>query len=334
MSKKSKPVAVTMGDPSGIGPDITIETWSKRKELEIPNFVYIGNEDVLIKRARELNIKINTTLIKSIKEVNDIFDESIPVLNIKTEVTEPGIPLDSNYSPIIESINIATELTLNGDTSSICTNPVNKDFLNKNGFKFLGQTEYLSQLCKNLYQPVMMLASSKLKVIPLTRHVPIKKVAGMITKKLIIDTVSIAKNDLVKYFNIKNPNIYISGLNPHCGDGGLIGSEEIEIIIPAINKLKEAGVAIEGPISADSMFHQDVIKNYDLAICMYHDQALIPVKTLSFYDAVNVTLGLPLFRTSPDHGTAYNLAGSGLADNRSFHEALILAHDSTQNYRQ
>ena len=333
MIKKNKPVAVTMGDPSGIGPDITIQTWMKRKELTVPNFLYIGSEDVLIKRAKKLGIPINTTLINSINDVNDAFVESIPILNIETKDVEPGIPLNNNYHSIIESINIAVELAINGEASSICTNPVNKSFLNNNGFEFLGQTEYLSYLCKNIYQPVMMLASNKLKVIPLTRHIPIKKVSEVITKKLIIDTVTIAKNDLVKYFNISNPSIYISGLNPHSGDKGLIGSEEIEIIIPAINKLKESGVLIKGPVAADSMFHNDIIKDYDLAICMYHDQALIPIKTISFYDAVNVTLGLPLFRTSPDHGTAYELAGSGLTNCRSFYEALLLASNSTENYR-
>ena len=333
MVKKNKPVAVTMGDPSGIGPDITIQTWLRRKELKVPNFVYVGSEDLLIKRAKKLGLKINTTTINSINDVNDAFKETIPILNIKTKDVDPGVPLNDSYRPIIESINISTELALSSEVSSICTNPVNKNFFCKNGFEFSGQTEYLSYLCNDLFQPVMMLASEKLKVIPLTRHIPLKKVSKMITKKLIIDTISIARNDLVKYFNIKNPRIYVSGLNPHSGDGGLIGTEEIEIIIPAIKELKESGVLIKGPLSADSMFHKDIIKDYDLAICMYHDQALIPIKSISFYDAVNVTLGLPLFRTSPDHGTAYELAGTGRTECRSFYESLLLAHNSTENCR-
>jgi 4-hydroxythreonine-4-phosphate dehydrogenase len=333
MVKKNKPIAVTMGDPSGVGPDITIQTWLRRKQLGVPDFVYVGSEELLIKRAKKLGLKINTALINSINDVAETFKESIPVLNIKTKEVEPGVPLNSSYRPTIESINISTELALNNEVSSICTNPVNKKFLSNNGFKFPGQTEYLSYLCKDLFQPVMMLASDKLKVIPLTRHVPLNKISKMITKKLIIDTISIARNDLVKYFNIKNPRIYVSGLNPHSGDGGLIGMEEIEIIIPAIKQLKESGVLIKGPLSADSMFHGDIIKNYDLAICMYHDQALIPIKSISFYDAVNVTLGLPLFRTSPDHGTAYELAGTGRTEYRSFYESLLLAHNSTENCR-
>jgi 4-hydroxythreonine-4-phosphate dehydrogenase len=229
---------------------------------------------------------------------------------------------------IMQSIECAVRLVQDGTARAVVTNPISKSVLYGAGFPYPGHTEYLAALASTggtKVHPVMMLASPALKVVPVTIHVPLKDVPGVLTKDLILATIEITARDLGRYFGLKRPRLAVSGLNPHAGEGGGLGREEIEIIAPAIEAARATGFDVTGPHPADTMFHAEARATYDAAICMYHDQALVPFKTLAFEDGVNVTIGLPFLRTSPDHGTAFPLAGTGEASPRSLIEALRLA---------
>lgn len=322
-----------MGDPGGVGPDITILSWLSRDKVNIPKFVYIGNEMLLHQRSKLLNIKIKTKKITSISDesaIND-FDKAIPVIDLPIANSSPNQFDMRNNRAIIDSINTAYKLTKDGSVSALVTNPVNKNSLLYANKKFIGQTELLANISQKKY-PVMMLVSDKLNVVPLTRHIPVSEIPNHISSKLLISTTKIIIDSLDDYFAIKEPRIVISGLNPHSGDGGLIGREEVEIIEPAVKILKKNKLNIRGPLSADSLFNNESIKSFDVAVCMYHDQALIPIKTLSHFAAVNVTLGLDIIRTSPDHGTAYEHAGKESVNNKSLINSLRLAEKMVQNY--
>ena len=231
---------------------------------------------------------------------------------------------EKNDSAIIASILHAIDFIKNNKINAIVTNPVNKNSLKHNKRQYNGQTELFADIF-NSNQEVMLLTSDEMRVIPLTRHIPISLIPSSINKKLIIDTTIVGIESLKKYFNIAEPKVAITGLNPHAGDNGLIGSEEIEIITPAVEYLQKQSHSVSGPLSADSLFHDTSLRKYDLIVCMYHDQALIPIKARSLYSAVNVTLGLDIIRTSPDHGTGYDIANKFIADESSLIEALILA---------
>jgi len=238
----------------------------------------------------------------------------------------PGKPDVRNAAAVTEAIEIAVSLCLNGEAAALVTAPIHKAVLNAAGFAFPGHTEYLAHLT-GAPRAVMMLASEKLRVVPLTIHMPIAQVPKAISKQAVFDTGEIILTALKRDFGILNPRLAVAGLNPHAGEDGVLGGEDESVIAPAVAALKARGFHVRGPLSADTLFHAEARQAYDAALCMYHDQALIPIKTLSFWDGVNVTLGLPIVRTSPDHGTALDIAGQGKADPRSMIAAIQMAAD-------
>jgi 4-hydroxythreonine-4-phosphate dehydrogenase len=325
----SRPLALSQGDPAGIGPDITLMAWLQRRELGLPPFVFIGDPDVLAARARLLDLTV------AIRETDcagaaALFADSLPVLPIATGVeVAPGEPHVATAKGTIAAIETAVSLTIAGEALGVVTNPISKAVLYEAGFRFPGHTEFLADLAARAtglpVTPVMMLAGPKLRAIPVTIHIPIKDVPQALTTELIIETCRIANNDLQQRFGIERPRLAVAGLNPHAGENGAIGKEDDSIILPAIQFLRSEGIDAIGPLPADTMFHEEARARYDVAICMYHDQALIPAKALGFDDSVNVTLGLPFVRTSPDHGTAFGIAGKGVARETSLVAAMKLA---------
>lgn len=323
-------LGLTMGDPAGISAEITIKSWLLRKTRHIPPFIFFGSNKLLVKRAREMGLNIETKVIQDFHNLEpECFLKFIPVFDISIFDTKLGLYDKKNDIAIIQSILSAIDFIKNDKINGIVTNPVNKNSLKYNKKQYSGQTELFADIF-NSNQQVMLLTSDEMKVIPLTRHIPISSIPSSINKKLIIDTTLIGIESLKKFFNIPKPKVAITGLNPHSGDNGLIGREEIEIIIPAVEYLQKQSHAVSGPLSADSLFHESSLKKYDLVVCMYHDQALIPIKARSLYSAVNVTLGLEIIRTSPDHGTGYDIANKFIADESSLIEALILAEKMIQ----
>ncbi|HYS45136.1 MAG TPA: 4-hydroxythreonine-4-phosphate dehydrogenase PdxA, partial [Rhizomicrobium sp.] len=238
----------------------------------------------------------------------------------------PGKPDSANGAAIIEAIEIAVATCLSGEAAALVTAPIHKEALRAAGFGFPGHTEFLAHLT-GARRAVMMLASGKLRVVPLTVHMPIAEVPKAISKQAVFETGEIILTALRRDFGILNPRLAVAGLNPHAGEEGVLGGEDGSVIAPAVAALAARGFAVKGPLSADTMFHDEARKTYDAALCMYHDQALIPIKSLSFWDGVNVTLGLPIVRTSPDHGTALDIAGTGKADPRSMIAAIRMAAD-------
>ncbi|KWV41008.1 4-hydroxythreonine-4-phosphate dehydrogenase [Rhizobium altiplani] len=325
----SRPLALSQGDPAGVGPDVTLLAWMRRRELGLPPFVFIGDPDVLASRAKLLGLTI------AIRETdctnaNDVFADALPVLPITAGIdVVAGEPHVATAKSTIAAIERAVSLTMSGEALGVVTNPIAKSVLYESGFPFPGHTEFLADLAARATgqagMPVMMLAGPKLRTIPVTIHIPLKDVPQALTADLIIETCRIADADLRRRFGIEQPRLAIAGLNPHAGEDGTIGKEDETVIKPAIQFLRSEGINAIGPLPADTMFHDDARARYDVAICMYHDQALIPAKALGFDDAVNVTLGLPFVRTSPDHGTAFGIAGKGLARENSLVAALKLA---------
>ncbi|AJD40702.1 4-hydroxythreonine-4-phosphate dehydrogenase PdxA [Rhizobium sp. SEMIA 4085] len=325
----SRPLALTQGDPAGIGPDITLMAWLRRRELGLPAFFLIGDPDVLAARARQLDLSV------VIAEANaataaDVFAGALPVLPVPAGVeVAAGEPHVATATGTIAAIETAVSLVVKGEAAGVVTNPIAKAVLYEAGFKFPGHTEFLADLASratgNPVRPVMMLAGPKLRAIPVTIHIPIKDVPQALSGELIAETCRIAHSDLRRRFGIERPRLAVAGLNPHAGENGTMGREDEDIIHPAIQLLRSEGIDAIGPLPADTMFHDEARARYDVAVCMYHDQALIPVKALGFDDSVNVTLGLPFVRTSPDHGTAFGIAGKGIARENSLIAALKLA---------
>lgn len=322
-------ISVSIGEPAGIGPDIIIAAWSKRDDHQIPHFTVIGDVSILEERAAQLNTPVKFCQIENGRDAINCTD-SIPVLQIKSSMhCIAGSPNSQNAVGVIEAIRLGSELVLTGEFSALVTCPINKKALYESGFDFPGHTEYLADLTGKLTgkicYPVMMLAGPKLRSVPVTIHMALSEVKTALTRDLIVKTATITANDLRDKFGIADPVLAMAGVNPHAGEEGAMGDEEIEFIAPAIAELRKMGIKVLGPLPADTMFHERARATYDVAICMYHDQALIPAKTLGFDDSVNVTLGLPFVRTSPDHGTAYDIAGSGKARPDSFIAALKMA---------
>lgn len=321
-------LALSVGDPSGIGPDIALAAFVSRKHLNVQPFLLIADPAQIAARARLLGIEVTLSECRP-EEATSAFAASLPVFPLVNRHTEnPGMPMAQNAAGIIEAIETAVSLTVAGRTAAIVTCPIAKKPLYDAGFRFPGHTEYLAHLAAPSGKaplPVMMLAGPQLRTIPVTIHIPLKDVPAALTTDLIVQTGEIAARDLVRRFGIKNPRIAVAGLNPHAGEGGALGSEDEAIIRPAIDRLQAMGIDAFGPLPADTMFHAQAREAYDVALCMYHDQALIPAKALGFDDAVNVTLGLPFIRTSPDHGTAFAIAGTGNARPDSLIAALRMA---------
>jgi 4-hydroxythreonine-4-phosphate dehydrogenase len=323
------PLALSQGDPAGIGPDITLMAWTQRRTAVIPPFLYFGDPAVLAARARQLNLQV--PLVEATpEEATSRFPDALPYFAIPANTdVRPGAPDSASARGTIDAIERAVELTIAGKTAAVVTNPIAKSVLYQAGFAFPGHTEFLADLAARAFGhgvlPVMMIAGPLLRTVPVTIHIPLKDVPEALTENMIYQTCRITAHDLTARFGIVNPRLAISGLNPHAGEDGALGLEDAAIIAPAIARLKADGIDAMGPLPADTMFHEAARRTYDVAICMYHDQALIPAKALGFDDGVNVTLGLPFIRTSPDHGTAFSLAGTGKARPTSLIAALKMA---------
>lgn len=323
------PLALTQGDPAGIGPDITVVAWAKRKELGLPPFIFIGDPDVIASRANLLGIHADVVVCEP-EQAASIFPDALPVFPIPVGFdVQVGQPHVGTALSTIKAIETAVSLTVEKRTSAVVTNPIAKSVLYEAGFGFPGHTEFLAELANKLtgqiVTPVMMIAGPKLRVVPVTIHIPVKDVPAALTEELIIETCRIIAADLRDKFGIEAPRLAVAGLNPHAGEDGAIGTEDRDIIHPATIQLRKDGIDAFGPLPADTMFHEAARRRYDVAVCMYHDQALIPAKALGFDDSVNVTLGLPFIRTSPDHGTAFGIAGQGIANESSLVAALKMA---------
>jgi 4-hydroxythreonine-4-phosphate dehydrogenase len=331
MTKPGLPTILTMGEPSGIGGEIALKAWISAHN-ELPPFCIIDSPTRLKKICSSLSLNTDITEISNIEEAADLFSKSLPVLPLKLSTDAiPGELNSQNNSAVILAIKQAVKLVQTGRANAVVTNPIHKNILYKSGFSYPGHTEYLASLADIKTEPVMMLASDRLRVIPVTRHVSIREAINTLTPELIIETAVTADKALRQDFGISNPRIAIAGLNPHAGEGGLMGNEEKTCIEPAIRILAEKGLSVTGPEPPDTLFHRQARKTYDVVLCMYHDQALIPIKTLDFETAVNVTLGLPFIRTSPDHGTALNIAGKGSACEKSLISALKMANKMAYN---
>jgi 4-hydroxythreonine-4-phosphate dehydrogenase len=325
----SQPLALTLGEPAGIGPDITLSAWRRRAELDLSPFYLIGDPRFIERRSAMLGFDVPVAVVDP-SGAAAVFAAALPVVPLDTAVTaEPGRPDASSAKAAIEAIRRAVRHALDGKAAAVVTNPVAKAVLYRSGFAEPGHTEFLAKLAEEItgvaVRPVMMLWSPELAVVPITIHLPLSEVPGRLTTDLVVETGRIAARDLVTRFGIARPRLAVAGLNPHAGEEGALGGEDLAVIAPAVVRLRAEGIDARGPIPADSMFHASARAGYDVALCMYHDQALIPIKTLAFDHAVNVTLGLPFVRTSPDHGTAFDIAGSGRADPTSLIAALKLA---------
>lgn len=333
-----QPLALTQGDPAGIGPDITLAAWTRRRELGLPPFLFVGDPAVMRSRARQLGLAIPLVETDAAGAC-DAFVDALPVspISIGMDVVA-GEPHVATAKATIAAIEAAVSMSMAGQAAGVVTNPIAKSVLYEAGFGFPGHTEFLAELAKRAtgrqVLPVMMLAGPKLRAIPVTIHIPLKDVPATLTTDLIVETGRIAHDDLKSRFGIPHPRMAVAGLNPHAGEGGALGAEDDAIVLPAVQILRSRGIDAFGPLPADTMFHDEARRRYDVAICMYHDQALIPAKALGFDDSVNVTLGLPFVRTSPDHGTAFGIAGKGVAKEDSLVAALKLAAELGRAERQ
>lgn len=318
------PLALTMGEPAGIGAEIAFKAWLARATL--PPFFLIDDPERLTRLARRVGWTIPLVEIASPAEAAATFQTALPVLCEPLAVdVVPGKPDARNAKAVIQAIRRAVALALDNAVAAVVTNPINKGVLYEAGFAHPGHTEYLAELSGGNPTPVMMLVGGGLRVVPVTIHVALREALQQLTTAKIVETSRIAAAALRRDFGIDRPRLAVSGLNPHAGEGGALGREEIEIITPAIERLRADGIDVAGPLPADTLFHAGARPRYDATICMYHDQALIPLKTLDFERGVNVTLGLPFVRTSPDHGTALGIAGTGTASEASLVAALSLA---------
>jgi 4-hydroxythreonine-4-phosphate dehydrogenase len=325
----SLPLALTLGEPAGIGPDLALTLWLKRRDFDLPAFYLIGDVDFLRRRAGALGLDVPLAAVTP-AQAGESFTRALPVVALHLPVTAaPGRPDATSAPAAIASIERAVADVVAGKASALVTNPVAKSVLYRGGFADPGHTEFLARLAQAATgkpaQPVMMLWSPQLAVVPVTVHLPLAEVTGALTTALIVTTGRIVARDMAERFAIARPRLALAGLNPHAGEDGALGGEDEAIVKPAVAQLKAAGIDARGPFSADTMFHAKARQGYDAALCMYHDQALIPIKTIAFHQAVNVTLGLPFVRTSPDHGTAFDLAGTGRADPASLAAAMKLA---------
>ena len=314
-----RPLALTMGDPAGIAREITLGAWRALRETG-PCFAVLG--EPAVERG------VPTHPVADISEASAVFPTALPILPISLAAPPvPGHPAPANAPAVIASIEQATRLAQSGDAGAVVTNPISKAVLYDAGFRYPGHTEFLAALTGVPGREVMMLASPMLRVVPVTVHVSLREALASLTTERIVAAARTTHKALRGDFGIAAPRLAVAGLNPHAGEGGAMGSEEAAIVVPAIERLRAEGIDASGPWPPDTMFTDAARARYDAAICMYHDQALIPLKTLDMRTGVNVTLGLPIIRTSPDHGTAFDIAGKGVAEPDSLIAALRLAAD-------
>jgi 4-hydroxythreonine-4-phosphate dehydrogenase len=320
MTQKLRPLALTQGDPLGIGPEITLKAFCARYSAKLPPFFVVGAPDFYARTAKEQGLNVPVE-IATPDIASDIFARALPVVPLPDNATGPAAT--------IRSIAQAVEAVAQGSARAVVTNPIAKAVLYEAGFAHPGHTEFLGELSQRYFgaktKPVMMLWSEELAVVPVTVHVALARAPQLLTQELLIETGRIVAHDLKTRFGVDSPRLAFAGLNPHAGEAGAMGREEIDVIAPAITALRAQGIDARGPFPADTLFHAAARGKYDVALCPTHDQALIPIKTLAFERAVNVTLGLPFFRASPDHGVAYDIAGQGVADPTSLIEAIRLA---------
>ena len=324
----AKPLALTLGEPAGIGPDVTIAAWLNRRALDLPPFYLLGDRAFIAARAQALGHDIALAEATPATAAG-IFADALPVVSTGHPVTAQARRPDGSSAPAaIASIRQAVADVEAGHAGAVVTNPIAKSVLYRAGFEHPGHTEFLAELAAKDGKaplPVMMLWSPELAVVPVTIHVSLRDAMDQLNGPLITATARIVVNDMKARFGIQRPRLAIAGLNPHAGEDGSMGDEELAFIQHAVTVLQNEGIDARGPLPADTMFHPAARATYDCAICMYHDQALIPIKTIAFDDGVNVTLGLPFIRTSPDHGTAFDIAGTGKANPSSLIAAIKLA---------
>jgi 4-hydroxythreonine-4-phosphate dehydrogenase len=319
------PLALTMGDPAGIGGELSLKTWVALRYTG-PIFLALDDPARLQHLAGKLGFSVPIRQVAGPAEAAEVFATALPVLPVGLATTPvPGQPDSANAGAVIASIEQATKLALTGAAAGVVTNPINKAALYQAGFSYPGHTEFLAALTSATGQQIMMLASPLLRVVPVTVHASLRDSIAMLTTDMIVAASHATAAALRRDFGIAAPRLAVAGLNPHAGEQGALGIEETTLIQPAIDRLRAAGIDVSGPWPPDTMFTATARTRYDVAICMYHDQALIPLKTLDMDHGVNVTLGLPIVRTSPDHGTAFDIAGKGIADPTSLIAAIELA---------
>ena len=332
MSSVRPPLAMTMGDPAGIGPELALKARARAAPGDPPFFVLAAPESIAA-AARKLDV--GTLIIETdLEGAASAFAKGLPVVPLENRASvEPGRPDPESAAATIESIKRAVAAVQNGVARALVTNPIAKSVLYASGFPFPGHTEFLGELAAKWGGPsfpVMMIWSEALAVVPVTIHIPLSEAPKALTFDLLLKTARIVDREMRARFGLAKPRLAFAGLNPHAGEGGAMGREEIDVIAPAIAALREEGIAAVGPLPADTMFHARAREGYDVALAMYHDQGLIPAKTLAFDEGVNVTLGLPFVRTSPDHGTAFDIAGKGVANPSSLIAAVRLADRLTR----
>jgi 4-hydroxythreonine-4-phosphate dehydrogenase len=321
------PLAVSLGDPAGIGPEVIAKCWDNRSTFGLPSFVAIGDPRSL---AAVWDGPIE--VVEDPRQADAAFNYGLPLFQLNAPQADvPGQPSVAGAHTSLDSLEIAVGLARSGSAAGVITGPVSKEQLYAIGFQHPGQTEFVAERCGvSPGNVVMMLAGPTLRTVPVTTHLPLRDVPAHLTSALIESRGRAALRGLQRNFGIAEPRLAVSGLNPHAGEGGQLGREEIDLIEPAIAALAAEGWLVTGPHPADTMFHTRARANYDAALCMYHDQALIPIKALHFEDAVNVTLGLPIVRTAPDHGTAFDIAGQDRADPRPMAAAIRMAAENAK----
>lgn len=320
-----RPLALSLGDPGGVGPEIVAKAWRALNSEPALTFALLGDAALIAAEGAPV------ARIADPAEAAAVFADAIPVLDRRcTAAVQPGRPDPALAGSITGWIEEAVALTLSGATSGVVTCPIAKAPLYQAGFRFPGHTEFIAELTASTpfdgaRGPVMMLTAKDLRACLVTIHVPLNEVPELVTMDRVLFTARVVHEALVRDFGIARPRLALAGLNPHAGESGAIGLEEREVLIPAVARLRDEGVTITDPLPADTMFHDEARATYDAAICLYHDQGLIPVKTLDFWGGVNATLGLPIVRTSPDHGVGYDIAGKGMARADSLIAAIRLA---------
>lgn len=319
------PLAVSMGDPAGIGPEVIAKAWERRDCEKLPCFFAVGD-------LRAVSAVWNGPVerIDDPRDAAAVCGRALPVVSVVDgDAIVPGRPDIGGARCALQSLELAAGLARSDAASGLVTAPVSKAELYRIGFDYPGQTEFVAERCGVAREnAVMMLAGPTLRVVPLTIHEPLAAVPQVLTIDLLVSRARATARGLMRDFGIAAPRLALAGLNPHAGEGGAIGREEIEVMIPAVEQLRAEGIDIVGPLAADTMFHPRARARYDAALCAYHDQALIPIKTLHFDDGVNITLGLPIVRTSPDHGTAFDIAGQDLAEPGAMIAAIRMAGEA------
>ena len=316
------PLAVSLGDPSGIGPEIIAKAWQQRKSAKLPPFFAVGCPHTL-STAWDGPVAV----VSGPDEAAAVFDEALPLLAVEGCIdVQPGEPDAEGARSALDSLEMAVGLARSGTASAVVTGPVSKIQLYDIGFSHPGQTEFIAERCGMARENIaMMLVGPTLKTVPITAHLPLRDVASVLSIDLIVSKGRAVARGLERTFGIAAPRLAFAGFNPHAGENGALGREEIDVIIPAIELLREEGIDAVGPFPADTMFHEAARARYDVAMCAYHDQALVPLKTLHFDEGVNMTLGLPVVRTAPDHGTAFEIAGKDVANPGAMIAAIGLA---------